>query len=119
VLRRIFGPKREEDGSWRKLHNDKLHNLDSSPNIVRVLKSRRMRWAGHVARMGKGRGVYRVLVGRPEGKRPLGRPRHRWEDNIKMNLMEIRIDVANWIRLTQDRIQWRAFVSMVMNLWVP
>jgi hypothetical protein len=89
VLRRIFGPKREEDGSWRKLHNDELHDLYSSPNIVRVIKSRRMRWAGHVARMGEGRCVYKVLVGRPEGKRPLGRPRSRWEDNIKMDLREI------------------------------
>jgi hypothetical protein len=78
VLRRIFGPKMEEDVSWRKLHNDELHNLYSSPNIVRVIKSRRMRWAGHVARMGEGRSVYRVLVGRPELKRPLGRPGHRW-----------------------------------------
>jgi hypothetical protein len=78
VLRKIFGPKREEDESWRKLHNDELHNLYSSPNIVRVIKSRWMRWAGHVARMGEGRGVYRVLFGRPEGKRPLGRPRRRW-----------------------------------------
>jgi hypothetical protein len=86
VLRRTFGPKREEDGSWRKLHNDELHSLYSSPNIVRVIKSRRMKWAGHVARMGEGRGVYRVLAGRPEGKRPLGRPRCRWEDNIKMDL---------------------------------
>jgi hypothetical protein len=77
VLWRIFGPKREEDGSWRKLHNDELHDLYSSPNIVRVIKSRRMRWAGHVAHIGEGRGVYRVLVGRPEGKRPLGRPRRR------------------------------------------
>jgi hypothetical protein len=76
VLRMTFGPKREEDSSWRKLHNDELHYLYSSPNIVRVIKSRRMRWAGHVARMREGRGVYRVLVGRPEGKRPLGRPRH-------------------------------------------
>jgi hypothetical protein len=83
---RIFGPKREEDGSWRKLHDDELHNLYSSPNIVRVIKSRRMGWAGHVARMGEGRGVYRVSVGRPEGKRPLGRPRRRWEDNIKIDL---------------------------------
>jgi hypothetical protein len=89
VLRKIFGPKREEDGSWRKLHNDELHDLYSSTNIVRVIKSRRMRWAGHVARMGEEKGVYRVLVGRPEGKRPLGRPRRRWEDNIKMGLRKI------------------------------
>jgi hypothetical protein len=119
VLRRIFGPKREEDGSRRKLHNDELHSLYCSPNIVRGIKSRRMRWAGHVARMGEERGVYRVLVGRPEWKRPLGRPRHRWEDNIKMDLREIGIDGANWIQLAQDRIQWRAFVNTVMNLRVP
>jgi hypothetical protein len=112
---RIFGPKRKEDGSWRKLHNDELHSLYSSPNIVRVIKSRRMRWAGHVACMGEGRGVYRVLVGRPEGKRPLVRPRRRWEDNIS----EIGIDGANWIQLTQDRVQWRAFVNTVMNLRIP
>jgi hypothetical protein len=87
-----LGPTREEDGPWRKLHNDELHSLYSSPNIVRVIKSRRMRWAGHVARMGEGRGVYRILVGKPEGKRPVGRPRRRWEDNIKM---EIGIDGAN------------------------
>jgi hypothetical protein len=91
VLRRIFGPKREEDGSWRKLHNDELHNLYSSPNIVRVIKSRRMRWAGHVARKGEGGRVYRVLVGRPEGKRLLRRPRCKWEENIKIDLREIRI----------------------------
>jgi hypothetical protein len=119
VLRKIFGPKREEDGSWRKLHNDELHDLYSPPNIVRVIKSRRMRWAGHVARMGEGRGAYRVLVGSPEGKRPLGRPRRRWEDNIKMDLGEIWIDGVNWIRLAQDRVQWRAFVNTVMNLRVP
>jgi hypothetical protein len=119
VLRRIFGPKREEDGSWRKLHNDKLHNLYSSPNIVRVIKSRRMRWAGHVARMGEGRGVYRVSVGKPESKRPLGRPRLRWEDNIKMGLGEIGIDGANWIQLAQNRAQWRVFGSTVMKLRVP
>jgi hypothetical protein len=95
------------------------HNLYSSPNIVRVIKSRRMRWAGHVARMGEGRCVCRVLVGRPEGKRPLGRPRRRWEDNIKMDLREIGIDGANWIRLAQDRVQCRAFVHTVMNLRVP
>jgi hypothetical protein len=116
---KIFGPKREVEGSWRKLHNDELHNLYSSPNIVRVIKSRRMTWAGHVARMEEGRGVYRVLVGRPEGKRPLGRHRRTWEDNIKMDLGEIVIDGVNWIRLAQDRVQWRAFVSTVVNLPVP
>jgi hypothetical protein len=116
VLRRIFGPKREEDGSWRKLHNDELHTLYSSPNIVRVIISRRMRWAGHVARMGEGRGIYRVLVGRPEGKRPLGRPRRRWEDNIRMGLRETGIDGANWIQLAQDRVQWRALVNTAINL---
>jgi hypothetical protein len=105
VLRRIFGPKREEDESWRKLHNDELHDLYFSPNVVRVIKSRRMRWVGHVALMGEGRGVYKVLVGKPEGKRPLGRPRHTWEDNIKLELREIGIDGAKWIRLAQDRVQ--------------
>jgi hypothetical protein len=94
-LRKIFGPRREEDESWRKLHNDGLHSLYSSPNIVRVIKSRRMRWAGHVARMGEEKGVYRVLVGRPERKRPLERPRLRWEDNIKLDLRVIGIDGAN------------------------
>jgi hypothetical protein len=118
VLRRIFGPKREEDGSWRKFHNDELHNLYSSPNIVRVIKSRRMRWAGHVALMEEGRSVYRVLIGRPEGKRQLGKPRRRWEDNIKMDLREIGIDGVNWIQLSQDRVQWRPFVNTVMNLRV-
>jgi hypothetical protein len=86
VLRRILGPKKDEGKSWRKLHNDELHSMYSSPNIFRVIKSRRMRWARHVARMGRGRGVYMVLVGRPEGKRQLGRPRRRWEDNIKMDI---------------------------------
>jgi hypothetical protein len=92
---RIFGPKREEDGSWRKLHDDELHSLYSSLNIVSVIRSRRMRWVGHVTRMGEGRGVYRVLVGKPEGKRPLGRPRHRGEDNIKLDLREIGINGVN------------------------
>jgi hypothetical protein len=119
VLRRIFGPKREEDGLWRKLHDDELHSLYSSPNIVRVIKSRRMRWARQVARMGKGRGAYRVLVGRPEGKRPLGRPRRRWEDNILMDLREIGIDGTNWIQLAQDRVHWWALVNTAMNLRVP
>jgi hypothetical protein len=118
VLRKIFGPKREEDGSWRKLHDDELHSLYSSPNIVRVIKSRIMRWVGHVTYMEVGRGVHRVLIGRPEGKRPLERPRRRWEDNIKLDLREIGIDGTNWIRLAQDRVQWWAFVNTVMNLRV-
>jgi hypothetical protein len=118
VLRRIFGPKREEDGSWTKLHNDELHSLYSSPNIVRVIKSRRMRWVGHVTRMGERRGVYRVLVWRSEGKRPLGRPRRMWEDNTEMELREIGIDEANWIRLAQDRVRWWGFVNTVMNVRV-
>jgi hypothetical protein len=96
---RIFEPKKEEDGSWRKLHNDEIHSLYSSRNIVRIIKSKRLRWAGHVARMGEGRGVYKVLIGRPKRKRPLGRHRRRWEDNIKPDLREIGIDRANWIRL--------------------
>jgi hypothetical protein len=103
MLRRIFGPKREADGSWRKLLNDGLHRLYSSPNIVAVVKSR-MRWVGHVARMGEGRGIYKVLVGRPEGKKQLGRPSLRWEDNIKMHFREIGIDGENWIQLAQDRV---------------
>ena len=90
VLRRVFAPKRDEvTGEWRKLHNEELSDLYSLPNIVGVVKSRRMRWAGHVARMGQGRGVHRVLVGKPEGKRPMGRPRRGWEDNIKMDLQEV------------------------------
>jgi hypothetical protein len=91
VLRRIFGPKRDKvTGGWRKLHNEELRGLYSSPSIVRVIKARRMRWAGHLARMGEVRGAYNILVGRPEGRRLLGRPRHGWEDNIKMDLREIR-----------------------------
>jgi hypothetical protein len=104
---------------WIKLYNDELHRLYSSPNIIRVIKSRRMRCAGHVLCVGEGRHVYRVLVERPKGKRPMGRPRHRWEDNIKMDFKEIGINGANWIWLAQDRVQWWAFVNMIMNLWVP
>jgi hypothetical protein len=108
VLRRIFGPRRDEvTGEWR-LHNEELIDLYSSPNIVRVIKSRRMRWAGHVARMGERRGVYRVVVGKPEGRRPLGRPRCRWEDNIKTDLREVGWGCVDWIGLAQDRDRWRA-----------
>jgi hypothetical protein len=98
VLRSIFGPKRDEvTGEWRKLHNEELNVLYPSPNIVRMIKSRRIRWAVHVARMGKERGVYRVLVGRLEGKRPLGRPRRRWEDNIKMDVGEVGTGSRNFL----------------------
>jgi hypothetical protein len=120
VLRRIFGPKRDRvTGGWRKLHNEELHNLYSSSSRIRIIKSRRMRWAGHVARMGENRNVYRLLVGKPEGKAPLGRPRRRWMDNIKMDLLEIGLSVVDWIDLAQDRYRWRALVNSVMNLRVP
>ncbi|KAJ4443767.1 hypothetical protein ANN_05545 [Periplaneta americana] len=117
VFRKIFGAKRDEvTGEWRKLHNTELHALYSSPDIIRNIKSRRLRWAGHVARMGESRNAYRVLVGRPEGKRPLGRPRRRWEDNIKMDLREVGYDDRDWINLAQDRDRWRAYVRAAMNL---
>jgi len=120
VLRRIFGPKRDEvTGGWRRLHNEELNDLYSSPNIVRVIKSRRMRWAGHVARVGEERGVYRVLVGKPEGKRPLGRPRRKWLDNIRMGFQEVGCGCMDWIGLVQDRDRWRTLVSALMNLRVP
>jgi hypothetical protein len=120
VLRRIFGPKRDGvTGGWRKLHNEELHNLYSSPSKIRIIKSRRLRWAGHVARMGEKRNVYRLLVGKPEGKRPLGRLRRRWMDNIKMDLLEIEVTVVDWISLAQDRYRWRALVNSVMKLLVP
>jgi hypothetical protein len=119
VLRRIFGPKRDEvTGEWRKLHNEELHNLYSYPDIIRQVKSRRMRWAGHVARMGEERKVYKVLLGKPEGKRPLGRPRRRWEDWIRMDLREIGLGDVDWIRLAQDSDRWLAVVSAVKNLRV-
>jgi len=101
------------------MHNDDLNDLYSTPNIVRVIKSRRMRWAGHAARMGEERGVYRVLVGKPEGRRPLGRPRRSWVDNIRTNLQEVGCGYMNWIGLAQDRKRWRTLVSAVMNLRVP
>ena len=120
VLRRIFGPRRDEvTGDWRRLHNEELNDLYSSPNIVRMIKSRRIRWAGHVACMGEERVVYRVLVGKPEGKRPLGRPRCSWVDNIRMDLQEVGCRYVDWIGLAQDRDRWWTLVNVVMNLWVP
>jgi hypothetical protein len=117
VLRRIFGPKRDEvTGDWRKLHNGELHNLYSSPDIIRQIKSRRMRWAGHVACMREGRNVYRVLVGNPKVKRPLERPRRRWEDGIKMDLREIGWVGVQWIHLAQDRDLWWAVLNAEVNL---
>jgi hypothetical protein len=120
VLRRIFGPKRDGvTGGWRKLHNEELHDLYTSPSIIRLINLRRMRWVGHVARMGGKRNVYRLLVRKPEGKRPLGIPRCRWIDNIKIDLLEIGLSVVDWIGLAQDRYRWRALVNAVMDLQIP
>ena len=119
-MRRLLWPKRNEvTKEWRKLHNEELNYLYSSPNIVQVIKSRRMRWAGHVARMGERRGVYRVLVGIPEGKRPFGRPRSRWEDNMKSDIQEVGCGGVDWIELAQDRDRWRVIVNVVINLRFP
>jgi hypothetical protein len=125
VLRRIFGPKRDGVmGGWRKLHNEELHNLYSSPSIIKIIKLRRMRWTGHVTQMGEKRNVYTLLVGKIEGKRPLGRPRRRWIDNIKIDLLETGLSVVDWIGFAQDRYRWRALVNAVhstqyQNLRVP
>jgi len=120
VLRRTFGPRRDEvTGERRRLHNEELNDLYSSPNIVRVIKPRRMRWTGHVARMGEETEVYRVLLGKPEGRRPLNRPRRIWVNNIRMDLQEVGCGYMDWIGLAQDRDRWRRLVSAVMNLRVP
>jgi hypothetical protein len=105
-------------GDWRKLHNEELHRLYSSPSIIRVIKSRRMRWAVYIARMGKKLNAYRILLGKPEEKRPLGGLRHKSEDNIKIYLRQIRWGCMDWIDLAQVRDQWRALVNTVMNLRV-
>ena len=119
VLRRISGPRRDEvTGKWGRLHNEELNDLYSSPNIARVIKSRKMRWARCMARMGEERGVYRVLVGKAEGRRPLGRPRRRWVDDIRMDLQEVGCGYMDWIGLAQDRDRWRTLLSAVMNLRV-
>ena len=117
---RTFGPKRDEvTGEWRKLHNEELNDLYSSPNIVRVIKLRGMRWARHIACTGENRGVHKVLVGKPEGKRPLGRHRQRWDDNMKMDLHEVGCGGMGQIEVAQDRDRWRALVNAVTNLQVP
>jgi hypothetical protein len=120
VLRRISGPKRDEViREWRKLHDEELHDLYSLPSIIRIMKVRRMRLAGHVARMRPNRNVYRLLLGKPEGRRPLGGPRHRWLDNIRMDLVEVGWVDVNWIGLAQDRDWWKALMNSVLNLRVP
>jgi len=120
VLRGIFWPKTDEvTAEWRKLRNEELNDLYCSSNIVRVIKSRRMRWAGYVARLGEGRGAYRVLVGKLEGKRPHGRTWRRWEDNIKLDLQEVGCGDMDWIELAQDRDRWWALMNAVMNIRVP
>jgi len=114
---RILGPKRDElTGEWRKLHNKELNDLYSSPNIAQVVKSRIMRCAGHVARMGESRGVYRVFVWKPEGKRAVRRPTHRWEQNIKMDLQEVGYVGTDWSTVAQNRDTWQALMKAVMNL---
>jgi hypothetical protein len=119
VLSRIFEPKRDEvRGAWRKLHNGGLTDLYCYPNIVRVMKSRIMKWAWHVARMRKER-LYRLLVGKPVGKRPFVIPSRRWEDNIKIDLQEVGCGCMEWIELVQDRNRWRTLVNEVMNHRVP
>jgi hypothetical protein len=120
AVKRIFGPKSDEvTGECRKLHNEELHDLYSSPSIIKIIKKRRMRWAGHVARMGEKRNAYRLLVGKPEGRRPLGSARRRWMDNIRMDLVKAGWGDVDWIGLAPDRDRWRALVNSVLNLALP
>ena len=107
ILRRIFGPKRDENRKWRRLYNEELHSLYRSPNISRVIKSRKLRRTGHVAKMEEGRSPLKILTGKPTGKRLMGRPRRRWEDNIRMGLEAIGINAENWVDSAQDRNYWR------------
>jgi hypothetical protein len=120
VLRWIFGPKRDEvTGEWRKLHNEELHDLYSSPGIIRIMKARRMRWSGHVARMGEKRNTYTFLVGKPDERRPLRRPRRRWLNNIRMDLVEVGWCDLDCNSLAEDRDRWIALVNSVLDLRVP
>ena len=116
ILRRIFGSRRYVNGEWRRLHNEEIH---SSLNIIRVIKSIRLRWTGHVARMKESRSAFKILTGKPRGKRPLGRPSYSWEDNIKMDLKKIATNTSNWVDSAQDRDYWRALVNAALNLRVP
>jgi hypothetical protein len=119
VLRRLFGPRRDEvTGEWRKLHNEELRDVYSSPSIIRIIKSRRMRFEGHLSQIGEKRNAYRLLVGKPEGKRPLGRPSCRWVNDIRMDLGEVGFGDVDWIGLAQDRDKGRALANAVMNLRV-
>ena len=119
ILRRIFGPTRDENREWRRLHNEELHSLYRSPNIISVIKSRRLRWVSHVARMEDGRSAFKTLTGTHTENIPLGKPRRRWEDNIRMSLKEIGINTMNWVDSAQDRNYWRALVNAALNLRVP
>jgi hypothetical protein len=120
MLRRIFGPKRDEvTGEWRKLHKEGLHDLYPFPSIIRIIKARRMRQAGHVVRMEEKRNAYRLLVGKSEGRRSLGRPKRRWLDNIRLDLFEVGWSNVDWIGVAQDRDRWKDLVNSVLNLRVP
>jgi hypothetical protein len=120
VLRRIFGSKWDEvTGEWRKQHDEELHDVYSSPSLIRTTKSRGMRWVGHVVRMAEKWNACTLLVGKPDGKRLLGKPRHKWVDNIRMNLGKVGWGDVDWIGLAQNTDRWRALVNPVLNLWVP